>query len=429
MKSVLLLTLRYLRFNKIKTAILVFSVAVAVFLPLAVNLLVRDYQRNLLARAAATPLIAGAPGSRLDLVLHALYFRGKPAHDLVMSDLDAINASGLAMGLPILNKYTARDKPIVGTSLEYFDFRGLRVAAGAGMTRLGDCVLGATAAETLGLRPGETLMSDPENVLDLAGSYPINMRVTGILAANGTADDGAVFVDITTVWLIMGIMHGHQDAAAADPSLLLQRDANHVTASAALLPYQEVTPENVGSFHVHGDPATFPIGVVVVVPHDEKSAAILRGRYQDPKATVQLLAPQQVVARDARPGLSRETVLRRPVAAGRSGHGTAPGAGRPALAQAAAGRDGDDVQDRLRAADGVLAASCGDPDRVDGGHDNRRRACLDDGRLVALVGTAGGHHVPMVGGRRARRIAAGRRPQTRGGRQLSAGVFYAAHRR
>ncbi len=296
MKPVLLLTLRYLRFNKIKTAILVFSVAVAVFLLLAVNLLVRDYQRDLLARAKATPLIAGAPGSRLDLVLHALYFRGKPAHDLAMSDLNAINTSGLALGLPILNKYAARGLPIVGTSLEYFDFRGLHVADGAGMTRLGDCVLGATAAGTLGLRPGETLMSDPENILDLAGSYPINMRVTGILAANGTADDGAVFVDIKTVWLIMGIMHGHQDAATADPRLLLQRDANHVTASAALLPYQEVTPENVGSFHVHGDPATFPVGAVVVVPHDEKSAAILRGRYQDPKATVQLLAPQQVVA-------------------------------------------------------------------------------------------------------------------------------------
>jgi len=57
---------------------MVFSIAVAVFLPLAVNLLVRDYQRDLLARANTTPLIAGAPGSRLDLVLHTLYFRGKP---------------------------------------------------------------------------------------------------------------------------------------------------------------------------------------------------------------------------------------------------------------------------------------------------------------------------------------------------------------
>ena len=37
MKNVLFLALRYLRFNKVKTAIMVFSIAVGVFLPLAVN--------------------------------------------------------------------------------------------------------------------------------------------------------------------------------------------------------------------------------------------------------------------------------------------------------------------------------------------------------------------------------------------------------
>ncbi len=297
MKHILVLALRYLRFNKIKTVILVFSIAVAVFLPLAVNLLVRDYQHDLLARANATPLVAGAPGSRLDLVLHALYFRGKSAHDLEMADVNAINGSGLAMGLPILNKHEAHGLPIVGTSLEYFDFRGLRVADGTGITRLSDCLLGATAAKQLGLRPGDKLMSDPENVLDLAGSYPIIMHVKGILAPTGTADDGAVFVNIKTEWLILGIMHGHQDVVTADPSLLLGRDSsNNIVANAALPTYQEVTSSNAASFHWHGDPATFPVSAIIVVPHDDESSAILRGRYQDPKATVQLLVPKQVVA-------------------------------------------------------------------------------------------------------------------------------------
>jgi putative ABC transport system permease protein len=297
MNHVLALAIRYLRFNKTKTVILVFSVAVAVFLPLAVNLLVRDYQRDLLARANATALVAGAPGSRLDLVLHALYFRGKSAQDLAMADVNAINGSGLAMGLPILNKHEARGLPIVGTSLEYFDYRGLRVADGAGITRLGDCLLGATAAKQLGLRPGDKLMSDPENVLDLAGSYPIIMHVKGILAATGTADDGAVFVDIKTEWLILGIMHGHQDVERADPGLLLGRDSsNNIVANAALPTYQEVTSSNAASFHWHGDPATFPVSAILIAPHDDKSSAILRGRYQDPKATVQLLVPKQVIA-------------------------------------------------------------------------------------------------------------------------------------
>ena len=137
MTHVLVLALRYLRFNKIKTAILVFGVAVAVFLPLAVNLLVRDYQRELLARAGATPLVAGAPASRFDLVLHALYFRGKPAHDLTMAEVNAINSSGLAAGIPIIAKHAAQGVPIVGTSLEYFPFRRLTVACGAGLTQIG----------------------------------------------------------------------------------------------------------------------------------------------------------------------------------------------------------------------------------------------------------------------------------------------------
>ncbi len=226
MRNVLLLALCYLRFNKIKTVILVFSVAVAVFLPLAVNLLVRDYQRDLLARAIATPLVAGAPGSRLELVLHALYFRGQPEHDLTMGQVAAINHSGLALGIPILEKHSARGFPIVGTSLEYFAFRSLRVARGEGLTRVGDCVLGATVAEKLGLKPGDKLMSDPENVFDLAGSYPVNMRVQGVLAPTGTADDGAIFADYKTEWIILGIMHGHQDVTQVDPKLLIGREAD-----------------------------------------------------------------------------------------------------------------------------------------------------------------------------------------------------------
>ena len=138
-------------------------------------------------------------------------------------------------------------------------------------------MLGAAAAEKLGVQPGDKLMSDPENVFDLAGSYPVNMHVKGILAPTGTADDGAVFVDIKTEWLILGIMHGHQDATTADPSLLLERDASNIVASAALLPYQEVTASNAASFHMHGDPATFPVSAIIAVPHDDKSAAILRG--------------------------------------------------------------------------------------------------------------------------------------------------------
>lgn len=296
MKHIIFLALSYLRHNKIKTLIMVFSVTVVVFLPLAVNLLVRNYQHGLLARAEATPLVAGAPGSRIDLVLHALYFRGQPAHDLTMGDVKKINNSGLALAIPILCKHTARGVPIVGTSLEYFTFRGLRIEHGDPLTRVGDCLLGAVAAKELGLHPGDKLMSDPDNVFDLAGSYPINMHVKGILASTGTPDDRAVFVDYKTEWIILGIMHGHKNVRKVDPSMILKRAATNTTVSAAVLPFQEVTDDNIILYHVHGDPSTFPVGAIIVVPHDSKSSAIIRGRYEDPKAPVQLLVPTQIIS-------------------------------------------------------------------------------------------------------------------------------------
>jgi ABC-type Zn uptake system ZnuABC Zn-binding protein ZnuA len=184
----------------------------------------------------------------------------------------------------------------VGTTLEYFDFRGLRVARGGGLTRIGDCVLGAGVAEKLGLKPGDKLMSDPENVFDLAGSYPINMHVKGVLAPTGSADDSGIFADYKTEWAILGLMHGHQDVTKMNPNLLIGRDTGHVTANAAVLPFQEITDDNIILFHTHGDESRFPVSSILIVPRDAKSATILRGRYEDPKATVQLLVPKQVLS-------------------------------------------------------------------------------------------------------------------------------------
>ncbi len=63
-----------------------------------------------------------------------------------------------------------------------------------------------------------------------------------------------------------------------------------------MLPFQEITDENIILFHTHGDEALFPVSAIIVVPHDLKAATILRGRYEDPKANLQLLAAKQVVS-------------------------------------------------------------------------------------------------------------------------------------
>jgi putative ABC transport system permease protein len=58
-----------------------------------------------------------------------------------------------------------------------------------------------------------------------------------------------------------------------------------------LLTYTEITPANIGSFHFHGDPATYPINAVIAVPPDQRATTLLRGRYLDPRNTAQIVDP------------------------------------------------------------------------------------------------------------------------------------------
>ncbi|MBE9521403.1 MAG: hypothetical protein IME97_09745 [Proteobacteria bacterium] len=163
-------------------------------------------------------------------------------------------------------------------------------------TLLGECVLGATAAERLNLKPGNSLVSSPENLFDLAGVYPLKMKVTGVLEKSHTPDDLAVFVDLKTAWIIQGLMHGHQDVTkTTDKTVILKQTDNNVAANAKLFHYAEINEENRDEFHFHGDPSTYPITAVIAVPYDAKSGTILRGRYLEKEEPLQIVVPEEVI--------------------------------------------------------------------------------------------------------------------------------------
>ena len=66
-------------------------------------------------------------------------------------------------------------------------------------------------------------------------------------------------------------------------------------ANATVLSYTQITPENLQSFHFHGDPDGFPVDAVLAVPTNRKSSILLRGRYEEEGTAVQMLVPSQVV--------------------------------------------------------------------------------------------------------------------------------------
>lgn len=294
MKHALLLAWRYVVHHRVRSVILSIGIGLTILLPLCVQLLVDRASDSLAARAENTPLVVGSPGSRYDLVLSSLYFRGRIPKPLTMAEVDRLRAGGLAEPIPVLARGRAGGWPLVGTTYDYFGFRGLLAEQGTLPLVLGDCVLGAEVAEDLGLGPGQRLLTDQDNLYSLAGAYPLNMRITGVLAARGTPDDRAVFCDLNTAWVVEGLAHGHQAAEEQGDAQVLARDGDRVVLNASVFEFNEITPENRHSFHVHAEPGDLPVTGILVRPRDSKSSTLLKGRYQV-SDNAQLLVPTEVV--------------------------------------------------------------------------------------------------------------------------------------
>jgi putative ABC transport system permease protein len=287
---------RYVVFHKMRSFVLIGILALCTFLPTTLNLLMRAAELQMTARAEDTALVVGAKGSDLDLVMNALYFHRATSDTVPYAEADKLDASGLGYAIPIYAKFKARGFAIVGTSLDYFDYRKLKLAQGRWFGVLGEAVVGAKAAKTLGVQVGSSVLSTPEALFDIAGVYPLKMQVVGVLEARGTADDNSIFVDVRTTWVIEGLGHGHQDLLdLADDTVILKREAGKIIANAKLMTYAEITPENVEAFHFHGAESKFPLSAILFAPAHTRGETILRGRYEGADLLVQAVKPSTVI--------------------------------------------------------------------------------------------------------------------------------------
>ncbi|WP_298838360.1 ABC transporter permease [uncultured Roseobacter sp.] len=289
--NALYLAFSYLRYHWGRSLVLVLVAALIMFVPVATQTLLSTSERALVARGEATPLLLGSRGSQLDLTMAALYFSEERPDPVAMRQVETVWDSGLGVPIPLHTAFSSSGFRIVGTTLDYFDFRDLSLESGRGLSLLGDAVIGAQVAEKLGKGVGDTLVSAPENLFDLDGVYPLEMPVVGVLAPTNTPDDQAIFVDIKTAWVIQGIGHGHENVVtAADVAA-----GTAALAEAAVVQYQRITEDNIESFHFHGSQDDFPASAVIIVPGDIRSGTILKGRYLDSESPTQLVEPAGVI--------------------------------------------------------------------------------------------------------------------------------------
>lgn len=298
MAGICLLAWRYIAYYRARTCLLIAAIMLTFFVPLATRWTIERFEGRAMERASSTPLVIGVKGSRFGLAMHALYFRGESLEPLPQAQLRRIDETKLAKTIPLLVRFRARGFSIVGTTDAYFHFRGLSVQRGERFQRLGDCLLGATVASRLGLVPGDRLVSEPENMFDLSGPSPLNMRVTGVLRPTGSPDDEIVLCDLKTTWIMQGIGHGHsvKKGPSDTPDAPTDSDSHSHNASREnLTTSAEVTDENLQTFHFHGPSDTFPLSAIIAIPDSVRSEALLIGKYYSPDEPYQIIRPVDVV--------------------------------------------------------------------------------------------------------------------------------------
>ena len=110
---------KYLVHHRWRSILLIISISLLTFLPLMLQQLVERSEAELVLRARKSPMLVGAKGSSLDLVMNSIYFDSQELEAISLDAVTEINQSELAAAIPLYNRFQARNFPVIGTDPDY----------------------------------------------------------------------------------------------------------------------------------------------------------------------------------------------------------------------------------------------------------------------------------------------------------------------
>ena len=224
---------RTVRSRPLPAVLTVLLLALGIATVIVVLLFQRELQDRLGRDARGIDLVVGAKGSGLQLVLSAVFHADVPTGNVRLAELRDIARHPMVAGvIPLSLGDGYRGFRIVGTTPDYVNHYGGRLAQGRLWGRSMEAVAGSRAARDTGLRAGASFVGAHGLGGDSGfrhGEHPY--RVVGVLEETGTVLDRLILVDSASVWEVHAA-HGAAGTAAAadtrqvDPSSLRNRDGD-----------------------------------------------------------------------------------------------------------------------------------------------------------------------------------------------------------
>lgn len=224
--NLLSLVMRSLRQHALSTVVTAGSIALAAGLLMSVWVVKNQSQAVFTGVTGGFDAVLGARGSKLQLVLNAVFHLEASPGNMAWSDYLGIRSNRfVAFAAPIAVGDNFHGYRLAGTTPEYFEkaeyAAGRRFELEEGgrwfAPEAREAVVGAFAARRLGLRPGDTFHPFHGLVYDEGSQHEETYVVTGILKPSNTPADRVIWTPLEGVQT----MSGHDPKAASEISAVL----------------------------------------------------------------------------------------------------------------------------------------------------------------------------------------------------------------
>ncbi len=159
-------------------------------------------------------LLVGPKGDPWRQTLSAIQLLSEPGGTLPYEAVPLLRGlPQVKQAVPVLLGGRHRGFAVIGTEAPFLALRQARLANGRGFEHVMEVVLGADAAEGLGLAVGAEFSGLELPDLKPAGALPRAFVVVGILGRQGSALDGLILTDLSSLWAL------RQPAATRAPAL------------------------------------------------------------------------------------------------------------------------------------------------------------------------------------------------------------------
>ncbi len=224
--TIWLIVRKSLRQHALSTSITAFAIALAGGLLMSVWAVKVQSRDVFIGVNAGFDAVLGARGSKLQLVLNAIFHLESSPGNLAWSDYEDIQKNAnveLAVPLAVGDNY--RGYRLVGTILDLFkrsEFasgRHFSVAPGGRLFEPGytEAVIGSFAARRLGLKPGDTFHPYHGLIFDEKSQHSETYTVVGVLEPSNTPADRVIWIPLEGIQK----MSGHDPKVVTDISAVL----------------------------------------------------------------------------------------------------------------------------------------------------------------------------------------------------------------